>query len=125
MANAILIPSAGVSTAHLAPTLPLSPLDRIRDTFETAEEQPGVYGHTYFTGKDDTLYPGLREVTVQPGDTMYGVLLRQGFKGREISYRSLVEVAYQLNGMEPNEVLRIGQKIIAPTREFVDSQGAL
>lgn len=125
MANAILIPSVGVSTPHLSTTAPVSPLDRIRDTFESVDSEPAVYSHTYFTGKDDTLYPGLREVTVQPLDTMYGVLLRQGFKAREISYRNLVEVAYQLNGMEPNEVLKIGQKIIAPTREFIDSQGAL
>lgn len=125
MAQALLIPSLGTGVSSYTSSAPVSPLERIRDTFQPTEAPVEVYGHTYFHGKDDTVYPGLRQVTVQPGDTMYGVLLRQGFKGREITYRNLIEVAAQINGMDSSTVLRIGQNIIVPTREFIESQGAL
>lgn len=75
--------------------------------------------------QNEQFYPGLRELTVMPGDTMNGILLRQGFKSREIISQNLIDMAYQLNGLEANQILRIGQNVIIPTREFVESQGSL
>jgi hypothetical protein len=93
----------------------------IEDRFEPAPVVEPTYRHNFHSAKDETFYPGLRQITVMPGDTLWGVLGRQGFKAREITYHNLVAVAAQINGMEPNEVLRIGQPLLVPSREFLQS----
>lgn len=95
---------------------------RIEDSFESVEEQaPVAYKHIFYHAKDEGLYPGLKQITAMPGDTFFGILLRQGFQTREISRHNLVEVAAQLNGMEVKDVLRIGTPLVVPGREFLES----
>jgi hypothetical protein len=95
---------------------------RIEDSFESGEEQaPVAYKHNFYHAKDEGLYPGLKQITTMPGDTFFGILLRQGFQAREITRHNLIEVAAQLNGMEVKEVLRIGTPLVVPGREFLES----
>ena len=96
----------------------------VEDRFEPTPEILPTYKHNFHFGKHEAFYPGLRQLSVMPGDTLLGLLARQGFKAREITYNNLVEVTAQLNGLESREVLRVGQPLLVPSREFLASMAS-
>lgn len=96
----------------------------VEDRFEEAPEILPTYKHNFHFGKHEGFYPGLRQISAMPGDTLFGVLGRQGFKPREITHNNLIEVTAQLNGMETTDVLRVGQPLLVPSREFLQSMAS-
>lgn len=99
-------------------------LHKIQDSFTQSSKDQPIYTHKPEPAAVEPLHPGLRQVMVMPGDTVNGMLLRQGLKFREIQVHRLIYLTYEMNGLEENSTLRIGQTLILPTRSFVVEQMA-
>lgn len=60
---------------------------------------------------------GLKRVLVMPGDTLPGILQRQGFRPREIAL--VAAKTLEINQLEQGRALRIGQSLWVPNRTYL------